>query len=27
MTGPYKGFCIQLIMTIPENFAINPPKI
>ena len=27
MTGPYKGFCIQLIMTIPENFPINPPKI
>ena len=27
MTGPYKGFCIQLLMTLPENFPIIPPKI
>ena len=27
MTGPYKGFCIQLILTLPENFPIIPPKI
>ena len=27
MTGPYKGFCVQLILTLPENFPINPPKI
>ena len=27
MTGPYKGLCLQLLLTLPENFPINPPKI
>ena len=27
MIGLYKGFSAQLILTLPENFPINPPKI
>ena len=27
MTGIYKGFCLQLLLTISDNYPISPPKI
>ena len=27
MSGPYQGYKVQLIMTMSENYPINPPKI
>ena len=27
LSGPYKDFCIQLLLTFPENYPISPPKI
>ena len=27
MTGPYEGYCIQLLLTIPDEYPIKPPKM
>ena len=27
LTGPYKNYCLQLLLTFPENYPIKPPKI
>ena len=27
MSGPYQGYKVQLLMTLSENYPINPPKI
>ena len=27
MSGPYQGYKVQLLMTLSENYQINPPKI
>ena len=27
LCGPYKGYKVQLLMTMSENYPINPPKI
>ena len=27
LTGPYKYYCLQLLLTFPENYPIKPPKI
>ena len=27
MTGIYQGFCLQLLLTISDNYPISPPKI
>ena len=27
MTGPYEGYCIQLLLTFSENYPTKPPKI
>ena len=27
MSGPYEGYCVQLLLTIPDNYPIKPPKI
>ena len=27
MSGPYRGYKVQLLMTLSENYPINPPKI
>ncbi len=27
MEGIYKGYCLQLLLTIPDNYPISPPKI
>ena len=27
LTGPYKDYCLQLLLTFPENYPIKPPKI
>ena len=27
LSGPYKDYCIQLLLTFPDNYPINPPKV
>ena len=27
LTGPYKYYCLQLLLTFPDNYPISPPKI
>ena len=27
LTGIYKGYCLQLLLTFSDNYPINPPKI
>ena len=27
MEGPYKNYCVQLLLTFPESYPTNPPKI
>jgi len=27
LSGPYKDYCLQLLLTISDNYPINPPKI
>ena len=27
MTGPYKDYCVQLLLTFPETYPSKPPKI
>ena len=27
MTGPYEGYCVQLLLTFSENYPTKPPKI
>ena len=27
MTGPYKDYCLQLLLTFPDNYPIKPPRI
>ena len=27
MTGPYEGYCVQLLLTFPDSYPIKPPKI
>ena len=27
LTGPYKDYCLQLLLTFPDNYPISPPKI
>ena len=27
MSGPYKDYCVQLLLTFPENYPSKPPKI
>ena len=27
LTGPYKDYCIQLLLTFPEDYPIKPPKV
>ena len=27
MEGPYKNYCVQLLLTFPENYPAKPPKI
>ena len=27
LTGPYKNYCLQLLLTFPDNYPIKPPKI
>ena len=27
LTGPYKTYCLQLLLTFPDNYPIKPPKI
>ena len=27
LSGPYKGYCLQLLLTFPDNYPIKPPKI
>ena len=27
LSGPYKDYCLQLLLTFPDNYPINPPKI
>ena len=27
MSGPYKDYCLQLLLTFPDTYPINPPKI
>ena len=27
MEGIYEGYCLQLILTIPDDYPISPPKI
>ena len=27
LTGPYKDYCLQLLLTFPDEYPINPPKI
>ena len=27
LAGPYKDYCLQLLLTFPENYPIKPPKI
>ena len=27
LSGPYKGYCLQLLLTFPDSYPINPPKI
>ena len=27
LSGPYKDYCIQLLLTFPDNYPVNPPKI
>ena len=27
LTGPYKNYCLQLLLTFPDDYPINPPKV
>ena len=27
LQGPYKNYCVQLLLTLPESYPTNPPKI
>ena len=27
LTGPYKHYCLQLLLTFPDDYPINPPKV
>ena len=27
LTGPYKDYCVQLLLTFPEDYPIKPPKV
>ena len=27
MEGPYKNYCVQLLLTFPESYPSKPPKI
>ena len=27
MEGPYKNYCVQLLLTFPDNYPVKPPKI
>ena len=27
LSGPYKNYCLQLLLTFPDNYPVNPPKI
>ena len=27
LSGPYKSYCLQLLLTFPDNYPINPPKV
>ena len=27
MTGVFEGYCLQLLLTFPDNYPINPPRI
>ena len=27
LTGPYKNYCLQLLLLLPDNYPIKPPKI
>ena len=27
MTGPYEGYCVQLLLTFSDNYPTRPPKI
>jgi ubiquitin-protein ligase len=27
MSGPYKNYCLQLLLTFPDDYPINPPKV
>ena len=27
MSGVYEGYCIQLLLTFPDDYPIKPPKI
>ena len=27
LSGPYKDYCLQLLLTFPDNYPVNPPKI
>ena len=27
LSGPYKDYCLQLLLTVPDNYPIIPPKI
>ena len=27
MSGVYEGYCLQLLLTIPDEFPIKPPRI
>ena len=27
MTGPYEGYCVQLLLTFPDEYPTRPPKI
>ena len=27
LTGPYKNYCLQLLLTFPDNYPIKPPKV
>ena len=27
LTGPYKNYCLQLLLTFPDDYPISPPKV
>ena len=27
MTGIFEGYCLQLLLTFPDNYPIKPPRI